>query len=504
MERQNFEGSWKEAFDQAEIGPSDNVWTNIELDLERRETGKIKRRLLFYKMLAAASVFVGMCIGGTGIYILNDQRNMHAVASVNQMPMPGQQQSADVRSMEEQSAGVIPSQQQNLVSDNTNQSSNLSYDKKSTTEINSSSSSIDKVKSKGVDRGVQDNAGALQPAILLVSESEDLHVNDEVIPVSILENGRIAPDEDFVAMDSRFSDRKLPALTNTRDIKLSVSAPEKPEPVATEPDAGEILLASLQVEELEEKKEKSSREKFWTSLGVAAGPFNSVNSSVNTDNTFAANQAGLADASAPVNNTLRNETKASGVAYSLGFQLGGKVAERWVVQGGVNYLNQSSAFISNVVVENQVGTFVAGNSREITRQASGETKVYSTASHTVNNSMQFVSLPVQAGFLLVDKAFGVQLNGGVSTDVFLQNTINSPGQGLEKVTEESGAESPYRPINFSGLFNTEFSYRFAEKYRIALSPGLRYPLNSIYKTNTGLESVPLTFDIGLKFRYIFN
>src|SRR5690606_30729719 len=149
-------------------------------------------------------------------------------------------------------------------------------------------------------------------------------------------------------------------------------------------------------------------------------------------------QAALSsDASAPVNNTLRNETKASGVAYSMGFQLGGKVSERWVVQGGVNYLTQSSAYISNVVVQNQVGTLVAGNSRQITRQASGETKVYNTASHTVNNSMQFVSVPVQAGFLLVDKAFGVQLNGGVSTDVFLQNTITSPGQGLEKVTEES-------------------------------------------------------------------
>src|SRR5690606_25670105 len=52
---------------------SAEVWTNIELDLEKAEGGKMKRRLLFYKLLAAASVAFAMCVAGIGYYVMNDQ-----------------------------------------------------------------------------------------------------------------------------------------------------------------------------------------------------------------------------------------------------------------------------------------------------------------------------------------------------------------------------------------------------------------------------------------------
>jgi hypothetical protein len=96
-----------------------------------------------------------------------------------------------------------------------------------------------------------------------------------------------------------------------------------------------------------------------------------------------------------------------------------------------------------------------------------------------------------------------QLNAGVSTDLFIQNTIDPKGN-IEKTTSGAGDESPFRTVNFSGLIGSEVSYRFGDHYRLGINPGLRYPLNSIYKDNLGLESTPLTFDIGLRFRYIFK
>ena len=72
MERRKFEDSFQEAFKDAEINPSENVWTNIELDLERANGDNMKRRIIFFKMLAAASVVFALCAGGLTYYLLSD------------------------------------------------------------------------------------------------------------------------------------------------------------------------------------------------------------------------------------------------------------------------------------------------------------------------------------------------------------------------------------------------------------------------------------------------
>src|SRR5688572_417681 len=71
MERRKFEDSFQDAFKDAEVNPSENVWTNIELDLEKAQGDKMKRRLVFFQTLAAASVVFAMCIGGIGYYVMN-------------------------------------------------------------------------------------------------------------------------------------------------------------------------------------------------------------------------------------------------------------------------------------------------------------------------------------------------------------------------------------------------------------------------------------------------
>ena len=111
---------------------------------------------------------------------------------------------------------------------------------------------------------------------------------------------------------------------------------------------------------------------------------------------------------------------------------------------------------------------------------------------------------MQAGYLLVNKTFGLQLNAGVATDLFLQSTVSAESNQISKTSQRAGPDSPYRAVNLSGLFGTEFSYCFGERYRVSVNPGIRYPLNTIYKSELGVESAPLTFDVGLRFRYIFK
>ena len=69
MEKRKFEDSFQDAFRDAEASPSENVWTNIALDLEKADGDKMKRRLVFFKTLAAASIVFAMFVAGIGYYI---------------------------------------------------------------------------------------------------------------------------------------------------------------------------------------------------------------------------------------------------------------------------------------------------------------------------------------------------------------------------------------------------------------------------------------------------
>ncbi|HEX7017095.1 MAG TPA: outer membrane beta-barrel protein [Cyclobacteriaceae bacterium] len=488
MERQKFEESFRKSFGNAEVPPSEKVWMNIELDLERLERGRMRKRLTFFKLLAAASVVFGLGLAGTGLYLLSANRSTTdgLVAQQNDTASPGggakilegsdvqgpsavkkgkeatenkQTPMASTDSAPESRASRTESQPQ-LQADNITRSQNAAASGDHATTFDFSAPRDQIV------QPVAQTGQAVSPVELASGKQDD---------ISIVHN------------------RPLPPLVKQRKIE-----PHFPK---TEPDAMDLLLASVEMEErAEAERKKYDGERIWTSVGFSAGTFSNYGAGTLQSPSL----MGMTSNLTPVNNTLTSESRASGVAYSVGVSVGGRIAPRWVLQGGVNYMMQNASFMSDAVVTQDYQNFTAAYSAEITKMADASARVVPTAPYSVNNNMEYLSIPIQAGYLIVNRAFGVQLTGGVATDLFIRNTLQPQSGNLDKVTNGSGSDSPYRTVNFSGLVGTEFSYRFSEKYRISLNPGLRYPFSSIYKSDVGLSATPVTFDVGLRFRYIFN
>jgi len=591
MERRKFEDAVKDAFSGAEASPTETVWTNIELDLERAEGEKMRRRIVFYKLVAAASVAFAMCVAGVGYYAVtkNDAGvggNTLAINSTEGTSGGEETLSSDKTTSE----SVEISDNQNDILKNSNETVNGSEEgndasfrpetsrdgdiliaqakksapvKKETGTLQASVKSQtindkDQLTSESVqagqpalataeasqkaNRGVtnpkngvldskanasrmaEENAVSLEKSSSLAlsttiqsSDYKDV-INEESNNQKVAKQDVFATQNQALASSETewnsykpfvFTDRELPSLykMKTPGIKLP----------GDQVDPGEKMLRELKLKEeayaAEDKKEKQQQsERLWTSVGFAAGGFNSMNSSVSPSTS-----ASLAAFNSPASNgsnVADKQAKASGVAYSVGVSMGAKLSKRWLIQGGVNYLTQSSNYTANsVVVQDNFQSLKAESINasygDITQQsqsadASSRSKVAGTFPYTVNNNVQFVSVPVQAGYLVINKKFGLQLNAGLSTDLFLQNTITPEGGSLDKTTQGRGDDSPYRSVNFSGLMGTELSYKFGQRYRLALNPGLRYPINSVYKSDIGIQSTPLTFDVGLRFRYIFR
>jgi hypothetical protein len=539
MENRKFEDSFQAAFKEAEVNPSEQVWTNIELDLEKAEGDKMKRRLVFFKMLAAASVAFALCVAGIGYYLLNGTNqpaNLAERTDVRNEILPNQ---TDVNEPSDPSSNAVTEQNKSSVKDDVpstseNQSQDESIAQLQPKELRSSTENkLGKEKDATIsdDNGTASAKAARQSGNELITSGDNKKVDgtqnnsrssSELSSEKPSVNNSYATDNSkntseitgpSIAVGLTGQEGKPNSTPGKHDITRPLPAFYEPkEPVLELPvskaDPGMLLLAKLDEEakryaEEDKKEHKNKSEKLWTSVGFAAGGFDANNPTVNPPQTF-----GLAASNAAAN-TATKQSKASGLAYSIGVSMGTKLSERWVLQGGVNYLTQSSDYTANsvVVVGNDYSSLKAESLNAFSPQltdAPADTKVAQTYPYNVNNNVRFVSVPVQAGYLIINKKFGLQVNAGVSTDLFLQNTITPDGGGLTKSTVGRGAESPYRSLNFSGLMGTELSYKLGYRYRLSLNPGLRYPFNSIFKSDTGVEANPLTFDVGLRFRYIFH
>ena len=513
MEKPTFEENLREAFRGAEAGPSENVWNNIELDLMKAESNKMRRRVLFYQLLAAASItFALLTIGISWYGNRTDISKNPQIAASNNVGNADRNNANDAptgseKSISEESEDMISGnasqtaqQERNTASSeraNGVQSSKESFDSKIAGATNTDGNNAASLAAPTVNNSIPDKNDDSINQLETINNSENF--NDlQLLGASENDRGLVSSDALTQTGQSDQTERDLPSLYEKRELDPKPTGTKPEESVA---DPGALLLAKLKDLENElagksssKKKGKDVKENLWTSVGFAAGGFNTTNPKVSSSSP-----SNLA-----FSNTVDNQSKASGVSYSFGLSMGTRLSERFVIQGGVNYLTQNSNYMSEQVVSSSdLSNFKTATLNDF-REAGSSARVISTAPYSVNNNVEFFSVPMQAGYVVINRKFALQLNAGVSTDFYLKNTIDPEGSGLEKTTQERGADSPYRSLNFSGLMNTELSYRLSDRYRVSINPGLRYPFNSIYKDEIGIEASPLTFDVGLRFKYIFQ
>jgi hypothetical protein len=196
---------------------------------------------------------------------------------------------------------------------------------------------------------------------------------------------------------------------------------------------------------------------------------------------------------------LQSKPSSTGAAYSMGVTVGKKISDRWVLQTGINYMNQMLSYTSNFA------TYTSSNELKasVADYADRNSAVTVTQPYRINSSMEYVSVPLQAGYLIVDRKIGLQLNAGIASDIFLRNTLQDQSGQAAKYSEGSGESSPYRTFNWAGLASTELSYKIGDHYRISLMPGMRYSFQPSLKSSTAITT-PFVLDIGFRFKYIFK
>lgn len=444
-EKGKFEKEWQDVFQNAELEDnSEAAWKNIDLQLSHAEGMTMKKRVVFYQRLAAASILFALVSAGVAIYIGNFFETTSSSLSQRRI-------------------------QNNSTPDVTNSITPLA-------QAEQKEDYISPTDQKQSDAGK--NAVPLDVRVVLTTANDDAAVDRPLFTASEGSNYRNIIDQrmlSYAPLAIEASDVNVEG--NYREVTLYRQLPAFP--------ASYMANSS---------SKKSNQEQIWASVGAAAGSF-SPNLSAKQADFSTGVPIGMDAAS----RSGFSKSSDVGSAYTFGLSMGTKFAKRWVMQGGINYLNQNLGYQSNLQqldASNQYSTALAG-------RTSGQA-VKLTAPYQVSSINEIVSVPLQAGYLVVDRRFGFQLNTGVATDLFLRNNLVDESGQLKRSTESAGSSSPYRTISWAGLLNTEVSYRIADRYRVSVVPGLRYSLNSVFKSESGSVSNPLITDVGFRFRYIFR
>ncbi len=234
-------------------------------------------------------------------------------------------------------------------------------------------------------------------------------------------------------------------------------------------------------------RRKNNRASSWAALGVSTGNFTSGSGA--SDSYMLG--ASLEDANAV--RVGRVSEESTGSVFQVEMNFGKRIARRWIVQGGVGYLERNSDGMSNIISAR--GTAVSGLASEQFAQA------VVSEPYRIENSLQVVTVPVQVGYILVDRKVGVRLLTGIANEMMLQYKVEDVDGNLGSQSYKPGDSEEYNSYGMSALVSTEVSYTVADRYQMALQPRMRQSILPLKETD---ESLPRTMELGFAVRYLFQ
>lgn len=481
-----FDKHWEDVFQDAEMSPPDKVWSQIDSDLSKQEAGHFKRKAFMFKLLAAASIAFAM---GIGLFSLNyylENESAHGlveseIQTVNDEVDPansGSQpiQSDEVHDQENRASGQLKTKG----SDENITGEDLATHEKETIALNSNQ--------EGNESARDTENTALVP-LFIDEEAAQFGIGEEqneshVILASLnqLESQGItvAYDDDLhYQIDHIYL---IPIMPRGASKKRS-----------TEKDDNGILMASLDF-----------------SAGQFNPNFEQGASNIPTPSgAFAADsRSEMASFNATNKNFLlvRNagqETKPE-LTYSYGANLGFKVTSRFLVQTGFAYRKSNTTTTTTGYIENP-----GDNSRipivaSYQYQLAGLSKVKPIDETNLSNQYEFASIPIRAGYVLLNKKINLTLLAGISSEFFINNSISDGSNYLETLSSSDAAESPYKNVYFNGTLGTMLGYSFAKNYSVTIEPSYRMAINSFTKDSFYLSSYPSSFMVSFGVAYNFR
>lgn len=245
--------------------------------------------------------------------------------------------------------------------------------------------------------------------------------------------------------------------------------------------------------------ETSSAKKWNIAPNIAPVYYNSIGNGSSIDSQFADND------------------KNGEVNMSYGVQVSYTINKKFSVRSGVNkvdlsYTTKDIGFVPSATGQNlqnveynstATAIFIAdiGNrprniseSLDINRNAVDQTQNVGL----LNQNIEYIEIPMEMKYALVDKKFGINMIGGIST-LFLQNNEISIEAG--DFETPIGEANNLNEVSFSGNIGLGVDYKLSEHLEINLEPIFKYQFNAFNETANNFKPYYFGIYTGLNIKF---
>lgn len=266
--------------------------------------------------------------------------------------------------------------------------------------------------------------------------------------------------------------------------------------VAVEPNPLEELLKEKEDGKNEDEKEEKRR-KWAISTNASPVYFNSLAEGSSIDEQF--------------NSNSKNYTTTLSYGIAGSYAINDKLS----LKTGVNSINLS--YNTNDVLFESRMREVDNNIPTISRNANASNMVFSSKNGTINEisgdvenvvidnnigalkqNISYIEVPLELSYKLIDKKFGVEIIGGMSTLFLNQNNISLVTNGLEM---EVGSANNLNNIHFSSNVGLGFKYSFWKSFNANFQPMFKYQINTFNQNSGNFKPYFIGLYSGISFSF---
>lgn len=233
----------------------------------------------------------------------------------------------------------------------------------------------------------------------------------------------------------------------------------------------------------------------------------------------------------------KNETENGVVAYAGGINIEVQSKGRFSIQSGIYYSKIGTEFVATrnvqqTLVENSLAqpgdkdkvfvttsvsyrfpnssakivTTSSNTSSEYTNQPLGSDEIFEPEISSNNSSylptfryQEYLEIPLIAKYAIINKKVGMQVLGGFSTNILVNNTgmIKDPDFGDQGILADD-----INSISFSSTFGLGMSYAISSKINMSIEPQFKYFLSKQqYDSNVDIHPYSIGVFTGVKYLF---